>query len=49
MVTGDDTSGGEEFGTVVPTFHLPPEVELVDRPAPVEFRLLPRDRADTGS
>jgi len=49
MVTGDDTAGGDEFRTVVPTFHLPPEVELVDRPAPVEFRLLPRDRADAGS
>ena len=49
MVTGADTAGGEEFRTVVPTFHLPPEVELVDRPAPVEFRLLSRDRADTGS
>ena len=49
VVTGDDTAGSEEFRTVVPTFHLPPEVELVDRPAPVEFRLLPRERADTGS
>ena len=46
---GDDTAGGEEFRTVVPTLYLPPKVELVDRPAPVEFRLLPRQRADTGS
>ena len=49
MVTRDDIAAGEEFRTVVPTFHLPPEVELVDRPAPVEFRLLPRERADSGS
>lgn len=48
MVTRDDIATGDEFRTVVPTFHLPPEVELVDRPAPVEFRLLPREHADAG-